>query len=185
MSCITTLSKSSYYWTLGSLKLWRSWSRSWSRSSSSALSLTSSLVSSSTSSSTLSSTSSLTLTWASWCELYSLYLFLLLTSLRVWPVRTVPAALIPYSRSVVRSFELVKRLSRWTACPFPWFGIQVISSSTTACVFEKPCFSHVVWSPCGPSSFPSPFICQRRSNTYPWSARTQILNPIGLGFVGM
>ena len=92
MSCIIASSKLSCCWTLGSSKLWRSWTKSRSRSSSSSLS------------------------WAGYYTLYSLHLFSSLTSLLVWPVRTVPAALIPYCWSVVRSFELVKRLSRWTAC---------------------------------------------------------------------
>ncbi len=155
------LSKSSCCWTLGSLKLWRFWSRSRSRSRS----------------------SSSAVSWAGWCQLCSLCWFLSLTSLQVWLVHIVPAALILYCWRVARSFELVKRLSRWTACPFPWFSIHVMSLSITACVFEKPCFSYIIWSPYSPSSFSSPFTCQRRSNTYPWSARTQILNLIRVGFI--
>ena len=179
MSFITVLSKLSWCWILGLLKLLRSWSRSRPRSSS----LISSRVLSRASSRASSRVLSRVLSWAGLYKLYSLCLFLLLTSLQVWPVHTVLAALIPYFWSVVRSFKLVKRLLRWTACPFPWFSIQVMSSSITAYVFEKPCFSHAVWSPCGPSFFPSPFTCQRRSNTYPLSLRTQILNLIREGFI--
>ncbi len=112
MSCLITSTKLSYCRTIEEpLRSSSSASLSWSSSRAS-----------------LSWSSSWASSWASSYKLYSPYLFSSLISLRVWPVRIVPAALILYYWSIVRSFELVKRLSRWAAYPFPGF-IRILTVS--------------------------------------------------------
>jgi hypothetical protein len=100
-------------------------------------------------------------------------------------VRTVPAAPILDSRSFCSNLALVKRLSIQTTWPCPLFFIRSRRVRTTACVAQKPSFS-IADQDSGAHLACCYHAHARGNQGYIHSQLIpNILNPVGVGLLGM
>ena len=79
----------------------------------------------------------------------------------------------------------MNKLSIQTTQLMPEVQLQYINSSTAVCVAVKPYSYHFKLTPYGPLFFCIPGICQRKSKTQLFKALTHILNPVGMGLLGI